>query len=71
MSGRRLTWTRTGAKSGPANTLDGLYRVERQRPSTVWAVRDLTTGLLLTELGPSSTMHEAKARAEQHARGER
>jgi hypothetical protein len=61
-----LKWRRVGAGSGPANVLNGRYRVERVSASVLWHVVDLTTG---SAVGCAVRgMKAAKAVAEAQAR---
>lgn len=66
-----LTWRRVGKKSGPANVLNGRFRLE-QVPTKRWIVRDLETGRFIPGPGTTApyaarTMGAAKTYAEQYA----
>lgn len=66
-----LSWKRVGPGSGPANVLNGRYRVERALDTPVWLVRDLTTDQVIPCPGSPApayfrTMGLASRGAEDH-----
>lgn len=76
MSAQHPTWRRVGKGSGPANVLNGRYRVERAVPSKHWVITDITCGRRLPKPGTRRpwhfpTMAAARAAAEAHLGGDR